>query len=422
MKRIKISLHQSMFWMCVFIVALVSVNWAPKPSVLKDGTWRGSIQRPDGQQIIFNFEIKESDGKQVIYVINAKERLLIDSLEIRSDSVFIQMPFFESGFRAKISRQGNLEGVWIKKYGKRVQALPFKAEYNAEKRFEVSSPAIVNIEGRWSADFKGKNNNISTLVGEFKQNGSHLTGTFLDPTGDYRFLEGVVDGDSLKLSAFDGAHAFLFTAKIDNENKISGGKFYSGARSVEEWSATKNDKAVLSDGFSEIKVNTEAGKLNFSFQNMVTGNEVSISDEAFQNKVLVIQILGSWCPNCMDETKFLSHYYKENRQRGVEIIGVAYERTADFKSSQKALQSFKKRFDVTYPLLITGVTVSDPLRAEKTLPQLEKIGAFPTTIFVDKKGNIKKIHSGFNGPATGQHYTEYKKEFNDIINQLLAEE
>jgi len=154
---------------------------------------------------------------------------------------------------------------------------------------------------------------------------------------------------------------------------------------------------------------------------MATGRQVSIDDETFQNKVLVIQILGSWCPNCMDETKFLSEYYKKNHQRDIEIIGLAYERTADFKSSQKALQSFQKRFGVTYPILITGVTVSDPLRAEKTLPQLEKIEAFPTTIFVDKKGNIRKTHSGFNGPATGEHYTKFKEEFNEIIDQLLAE-
>jgi hypothetical protein len=123
----------------------------------------------------------------------------------------------------------------------------------------------------------------------------------------------------------------------------------------------------------------------------------------------------------MDETKFLSDYYDENHQRGVEIIGLSYERTTDFIESQKALQPFKKRFNVKYPILITGVTVSDSLRAEKTLPQLESINAFPTTIFVDKKGNISKIESGFNGPATGEHYTEFKKEFNKIIDELLAE-
>jgi hypothetical protein len=123
----------------------------------------------------------------------------------------------------------------------------------------------------------------------------------------------------------------------------------------------------------------------------------------------------------MDETKFLSDFYNKNQRRGVEMIGLAYERTPDFGSSQKALQPFKKRLDVEYPVLITGVTVSDPQKAEKTLPQLESIAAFPTTIFVDKKGNIRKLESGFSGPATGEHYTEFKKKFNKIVDDLLDE-
>ena len=177
----------------------------------------------------------------------------------------------------------------------------------------------------------------------------------------------------------------------------------------------------MPDGFNETKIKPGSGKLNFSFKDMDDSHQVSITDKAFENKVVVVQILGSWCPNCMDETKFLSEYYKKNHQKGVEIIGLAYERTTDFESSQKALQPFKKRFDVKYPILITGVTVSDSLLAEKTLPQLENIDAFPTTIFVDKKGNIRKVQTGFNGPATGEHYAEFKKEFDEIIERLLPE-
>ncbi len=420
MKRILFS-NKYLLPIYLCVIALLSLHFADKQLVLKSGAWRATIERPDGQLIVFNFETKDSSGKKIIYVINGSERLLVDSIETRQDSIFIQMPFFESGFKAKVLPDGNLQGVWIKKYGKIIQSLPFKAEYNTKQRFDASSPAIANISGRWSANFKAKNSKVSALVGEFKQNGSYLTGTFLDPTGDYRFLEGVVTGDSLKLSGFDGGHAFLFTAKIDDANKISGGKFYSGARGIEDWNAERNAKAALPDGYSETKIKPGSGKLNFSFPDVDNGRKISITRKAYEKKVVVIQILGSWCPNCMDETKFLSEYYKKNHQKGVEVIGIAYERTADFENSQKALQSFKKRFNVQYPILVSGVSVSDPMRTEKTLPQLEKIEAFPTTIFVDKKGNISKIHSGFNGPATGEHYTEFKKEFDKIIEKLLTE-
>jgi len=405
---------------CFLVISFTSIHWLPKSNELKNGFWRATILRPDGQQIVFNFQSKDSAGKKIIYVINGKEHLLVDSIETRADSVFIEMPFFESSFKAKINNQGNLEGIWVKKYGERVQTLPFNATYNKKERFEVTAAPISNISGRWVTEFKTKNN-ADTIVAEFKQEGSHLSGTFLDPTGDYRFLAGVVSGDSLKLSTFDGAHAFLFTAKIDNNKNISGGKFYSGARSIQDWKAVKNEHAEVADGFGETKIKPGSGKLNFSFPNSNNGSKVSINNKKYQGKVVVIQILGSWCPNCMDETKFLSDYYNKNHDRGIEVIGLAYERTADFKESQKALQPFKKRFNVQYPILVTGVTVSDSLRSEKTLPQLESINAFPTTIFVDKKGNIRKIDSGFSGPATGEHYTEFKNKFNNVVNKLLSE-
>ncbi|MEO6838499.1 MAG: TlpA disulfide reductase family protein, partial [Ginsengibacter sp.] len=213
---------------------------------------------------------------------------------------------------------------------------------------------------------------------------------------------------------------YLFTAKIDNENKISGGKYYSGAKGIQDWTAVKNANAIEA-GFGETKLKPNAGKLDFSFRDSKDGHLVSINDKRFKGKVVIIQILGSWCPNCMDETRFLSDYYDKNHNRGIAIIGLAYERTADFENSQKALQPFMKRLQVQYPVLITDVALSDSLLTQKTLPQLEKINAFPTTIFVDKNGNISKIHSGFNGPATGDHFAEYKKEFSDTVNRLLSE-
>jgi len=419
-KKIKIFPHKSILIIFFLAVSLVSIRWSDKTAILENGYWRATIERPDGQLIVFNFETKDSLGKKIIYVINGKEHLLVDSIQIANDSVFIQMPFFESGFRARIMDNGNLEGSWVKYFGYRVQTLPFKAEFHTKERFKILAPPVSNISGRWETKFEGKNK-VLIMPAEFEQNGPYVTGTFLDPTGDTRFLQGVVSGDSLKLSTFDGANAYLVTARIDNENKISGGKFYSGAKGIEDWNAVKNENAAISSGFSETKIKPNSGKLNFRFRNSKDGHLVSINDKKFKSKVVVIQILGSWCPNCMDETRFLSDYYNKNHQRGIEIIGLAYERTTDFENSQKALAPFMKRLDVQYPVLITGVAVSDSLLTQKTIPQLEKINAFPTTIFVDRKGNIRKIDSGFNGPATGEHYTEFKKEFNEIIDRLLTE-
>ena len=392
-----------------------------KPVELPNGTWRATIERKDGKKIVFNFITKDSAGKKILYVINGKEHLLVDSIILRDDSLFIQMPFFESGFAAKLNGDGNLQGEWIKHYGKRILRLPFEAEFNNKNRFKVTAPPVANISGTWVSTFTS-GNRTSTFVTTFHQDGHHLSGAVLNPTGDFRFLDGVVSGDSLKLSTFDGGNAYLLTAKIDNQNTVSGGKFYAGATGVSEWTSKRNDTASITDNFNNGIEPLSNTSLNFSFPDSKTGKMISIDDDRFKNKVVVVQILGSWCPNCMDETKFLSEYYNKNHQRGFEVIGLAYERTRDFKASQKALKPFEKRLNVQYPILITGVAVSDTNLTQKTLPQIKKIKAFPTSIFIDKKGNIRKIDSGFNGPATGEYYTKFKKEFNQFVEKLLAEE
>jgi len=386
---------------------------------LKNGIWRAEIQRNDGNHIVFNFESKDSAGKKVLYIRNATERLLVDDIKYMGDSVVIRLPFFESQLRAAITGDGNLRGVWLKRGADSYQVLPFEAYYNNAQRFASGQGGTKSVAGRWRAVFRGRGDDDSSVrVGEFVQLGHRVTGTFLDPTGDFRYLEGVMDGDSLRLSTFDGGHAFYFTARLEGDGRLSGGQYFSGAMGYETWTAVKDEAAALPDEFALTKWNKDAGPMAFTFKD-IEGRSVSLSDKRFKGKVVMIQIMGSWCPNCMDETRFLSTFYNEYRSKGVEIIGLAYERTTDFARSQTSLRSFQQRFQVKYPMLITGVAVGDPDRTQKTLPQLEKIVGFPTTIFLDKTGKIYRIHTGFSGPGTGAHYEDQKKEIYQTVDELL---
>ena len=155
--------------------------------------------------------------------------------------------------------------------------------------------------------------------------------------------------------------------------------------------------------------------------NDLDGKPVSINDDRYKNKVVVVQLMGSWCPNCMDETAFLSEFYLKNKNRGVEIISLAYEYSTDLERSKKTLKKFQQVFSIQYPMLITGVSVSDSMRTEKTLPQLTPIKMFPSSIIIDKKGKVRKIDTDFNGPGTGDHYLAYKQKFEATIENLLAE-
>ncbi len=391
-----------------------------RTSSLSIGIWRGEIIRPDGKPITFNFQTKLRSGKIIIYVINGAERLLVNDVRENADSIYIRMPFYDSYFVLRLVNSKYLQGEWIKNYGDHTVAMQFFAAFNNSQRFPVYQAPLFNITGRWSVHFQGTNDSTES-VGELVQSGSHIVGTFLTVTGDYRYLEGVVSGDTLKLSTFDGGHAYYFTSKILDSNQMTEGYYYAGAVSVETWVAEKNPQAKLPDEFSQTQLkNADNAILHFRFPDL-SGGMISLRDPAFRNKVVIIQILGSWCPNCMDETRFLAPWYIQNRSRPIAIIGLAYERTTSFADTKRLLQPFITRFHVTYPILATGVSVNDSLRTEKTLPEIQKIIGFPTTIFIDKKGVVRKIETGFNGPGTGEHYEIFKKEFNELIDTLVNE-
>jgi thiol-disulfide isomerase/thioredoxin len=384
----------------------------------QQGWWQAQLHREDGSNIVFNFEWKTEKGKPVWYIQNASEKIQVPNIKRKADSVIVQMPVFESEFR--LTYQNNkLQGVWKKGSSAGIQMMGFTATPGKE-RFAVTKSPSLDISGRWSAVFTNSKT-ADTTVAEFKQqDNNHITGTFLTASSDYRYLEGVVRNDSLFLSTFDGSHAYLFTAKIDNDKKISGGMHYSGPKFKEEWSAVKNEKAAVPYDESAMYLKPGQERLNFKF-NDLEDRPVSINDDRFKNKVVIVQLMGSWCPNCMDETVFLSEYYNKNKQRGIEIVSLAYEYSTDLERSKKSLRKFQQGFNVQYPMLITGVAVTDSLRTEKTLPQLTPIKSFPSSIIIDKKGKVRKIETSFNGPGTGEHYLDYKKEFEATINELLAE-
>ena len=407
-------MKQSLLLKSILLFAVITYSqlaWAQM------GKWVATVQRNDGRLIPFTFVQKNEKGKISWIIQNAAEKIRVDNIRYEGDSMILQMLVFESQLRIK-QNGNNCNGVWLKGGAVKTQVMPFSA-IPGKKRFSAVKRQY-NISGRWAVQFaNSKNNEIS--VGEFVQRGNKLTGTFLNSTGDYRYLEGVVSGDSLFLSAFDGSHAFLFTAKISSSNSITGGMFYSGASFSKAWTAIKDAKAKVPLENVAMFVKPGEESMHFTFKNL-EGKSVSITDEKFKNKVVVIQLMGSWCPNCMDETAFLSEYYNSNKQRGVEVIALAYEYSTNWERSIKSLKKFQQRYNVQYEILNTEVTVTDSLRTEKTLPEVTAIKFFPSSIIIDKKGKIRKLDTGFNGPATGEHYLIYKKEFEETIDGLLKEE
>ena len=402
------------------LLSLFSSCSSKSDTGFSEGIWRATLKTVSGAEIPFNFEVTDSANQKFLDIINGKERFRVNEISIIADSVLIQMPLFDSEIRAVLKNKV-LSGRWIKHYADSDEVLQFNAKFNDDWRFfKVNPETKSNISGRWSVTFNtADKKNSYVAVGEFSQENGRVLGTFLTATGDYRFLEGTVSDGNLYLSCFDGSHAYLFTGKLMNDSTIVDGKFYSGLSYMETWTGKKDDAAILPDAYSLTNLKEGYDKIDFSFPGL-DGKKVSISDKKFKDKIVLVQFFGSWCPNCMDETAYLTSFYKEYQPKGVEIIGLAYERSKDFERSKKNVMRLRDRFSVPYDMLITGFT-NDKVEVSKSIPMLDKFMAFPTLMIIDKKGKIRKIHTGFSGPGTGTHYTEFVKEFENTIDGLLAE-
>jgi thiol-disulfide isomerase/thioredoxin len=382
---------------------------------LKNGIWRALILE-QGQTLPFNFEVKGTGDSTQIFLMNAEERILVDEMTFWDDSVRMEMHIFDTEIVAKIMGD-SLIGYYNKRY-EPDHILPFVAYYGQNFRFpEPKNTASSDVSGKWEATFTKADGSTYPSVGEFQQIGNRVTGTFLTQIGDYRYLDGIVDGTKLQLSAFDGNHLFLFVAELAGDSLLSG-DFWHGKTVHETWTATKNDSAQLIDADSLTYLKPGYTKLEFSFPN-TAGDTISLTDAQFENQVVIVQIFGTWCPNCMDETRFLTEWYDKNKDKGVSIVGLAYEMKEDFDYATKRINKVKSRLEVPYEMLFAGS--SDKIKAAATLPMLNHIISFPTTIFIDRKGNIRKIHTGFSGPGTGIHFEEFTADFEKFTAELIAE-
>ena len=397
----------------VLAASMFSCKEKGNTKALENGRYRAELKVDDTLNLPFNFEVISENELQVF---NAEEVIEVNDIEYKNDSVYIQMPVFEGFMVAKIE-DNSLKGRFVNPNLDRV--MDFKAEKN-DSRFETyEGLSSFEVSGNWETVFSPNSEEDRYIAkGVFKQNGNKVTGTFMTTTGDYRYLEGALNGNQLKLSTFDGAHAFLFTAEV--KDSTMNGMFYSGNHWKEPFSAKRNDTFQLPDANQLTYLKEGYDTVAFSFPDE-NGNIVSLNDERFKGKVILIQIMGTWCPNCLDESKYYSEFYKNNKDQGLEIVALAFEYV---KTSEKAFQNIKRLkqdVGIEYPVLLAQHGSASKVKANEKLPMLNHVLSYPTTIFIDKSGKVRKIHTGFNGPATGEKYMEFKIEFEGFIDELLNE-
>ncbi len=422
-------MNKILLFLCVLLFATLGCVEIPEPfSKIPPGLWKGTLVLEDDPltnrndlELPFNFEVNYGENDAIlITIINAEERIVIEEVKFTHnrrtgrDSIFIDFPLFDTHIAAEF-KENIIQGAWHVHYRDNY-SIPFIAYHGNHNRFEMLDDANHDLSGEWNVRMEIETETEYPALGDFKQEGNKLTGTFLTETGDYRYLEGVVSGNELFLSCFDGSHAFYFDGEVLNSGSILG-RFYSGVHYKTNWTGVKDGNNDMSNAYEFSKLKRNKDPVSFSFPN-TEGLQVSLSDEKYRDKPKIIKLMGTWCPNCMDETNFLLDYLKNNPDKQIDIIAIAFERYRDPQKALQMVEQYKTKKQIPYEVLYGGYY--DKAEATETFKILEKIQSYPTLIFLNSKNEVQKIYTGFAGPAT-KEYQNFKVDFDRIVTELLNE-
>jgi thiol-disulfide isomerase/thioredoxin len=377
------------------------------------GVWRAWLDSPGGE-LPFGIELT-ADGRRVTAaLLNGHERIEIPSTLFEKDTLVLDMPHYDSRIEARLV-EGRLDGTWRKRRGADTWTeMEFHAVPGPVPRFRDPRPAAGSVDGRWAVRFESSSD---LAVGLFESGSDGVVGTVLTTTGDYRYLAGDLSGDRLRLSCFDGAHAFLLTATLGPDGALNG-DFWSRESWHETWTARRDPSAALPDPYRQTTWNDELRLDDLVFPDL-DGTPRSLADPAFAGKARILQVFGTWCPNCHDETRYLVELDERYGPKGLSILGLAFELTGELERDANQVRRFQAHHGVRYPMLVAGP--ADKEQATRAFPALDFVRSYPTTIFLHADGRVRAVHSGFTGPATGEAYAAVREEFESLIEELLSE-
>ncbi|MCB0576168.1 MAG: TlpA family protein disulfide reductase [Saprospiraceae bacterium] len=427
----------------LFIAALTAPFWGCLTAEqsftrVAPGIWRGVLELDKFQipvrdkdtvillydqfkenELPFNFEVTYTDDERFyIEIINGQERIRLDSIRYgrdrtrARDTMNIYFPEYQTYLHAEI-RGGVMQGEWVVTT-KDNYRIPFYAHAGKDFRFTpLTQKPDADLSGEWAVLFGTETEDREKAIGEFRQQGNHLEGTFRTETGDYRFLEGTVQGRKFWLSCFDGSHAFLFSGSIRGDSLL--GEFRSGTHYRTLWSARRDPSFHLGNPDSLTGLRADA-KISFDLSTP-QGRKLTFPSEAFDGKIKIFTVMGTWCPNCRDEQVFLRDYLKAHPDaaRDISIVAFSFERHKDPAQANAHLLEYKRKMGIPFDIVYAGN--ASKADASKIFPALDTIIAFPTMVVLDKHNEVRRVHTGFDGPATSR-YEAFRKDFDELIESL----
>ena len=341
-------------------------------------------------------------------LLNGPETLVL--LGPNDSTGCLQVPIFEGSIC--IDAEGH--GAWTDVLRTDPYSVPLDWEEGAIPSIETFGPDTLS----WRLTFGQEDPWYGDLFMTTSAQGN-LRGTIATATGDFRYLHGAwTEAGKLTLQTFDGAHLFLFTATKDASGALSHGHFYSGTH--------------YSTPFVGERLLQSHKPLALGKQARWTGDTIGYKGIDLNGKPVqwhaqrlghphLLSVMGSWCPNCMDEHRLILDLMAQFPS--LEVHTLAFERGLNrdggMNSALARLRNYAQEMGVSQwedRWHTTLVGPASKTAARDSLPFLDQVISFPTTIVVSPSLPEPWIHSGFNGPATGPAYDLEKARFIRAIN------
>ncbi len=414
---------------CLWTLCVPLAGSAQTKSQPPLGLWDGTIQGKAGE-VNFGIDLQRQGDAIHATLINATDRQPFSSATWNGEVLTLHLDYYDGTLTAHLVSPQRLQGEYSRQSSKGLVHIPLVLTPHHDPA--PGKPWTgATLAGDWllhPADAEGAEKN--TLV-SFQQQPMAAadgkvpaTGILEYVSGDTGLLHGAVFQAAVgqthfHLSRFDGIHVLALDGEFQPDGSLKGqlGGFVSVTSFTAERSkdVASADPNVLAEGLTKVKDPQEA----FHFSGVdEAGKRLDQSSLEFKGKPIIIDIFGTWCPNCHDEAPVLEKLYRKYRAQGLEIVGLAYEYSDDTARNLRQIGIYRAKYGLSYPLLLAGTTAEGQIA--KTLPQLVNFGAFPTSIFIDRSGHVHAILAGFSGPSTGDKYQQVQQRMDELAREIVG--
>ena len=390
--------------LAAFVFAAASALYAQSIA----GMWDAAVT-VNKLEIPFRFEIAGSGASVRGSFFNGDVKLTSTSGHFENGALTLTWDYYASRLEAKL-HEGVLEGTYFRA---RNAPAPFRATRAVPRPPSPGAPAIGGIWEVTGLD-SAKAEKAWRLV--VRQKGGEISAGILRVDGDTGTMTGAYRDGKFVVSHFSASRPSLLEIKAQPDGSLAltlNGR--TGYTAYRPEVARAKGLPEPDDPAKHTGIKDPNERFHFNFPDL-TGRMMSDADPRFQGKVVLVNITGSWCPNCHDEAPFLASIYRKYRSQGLEIVGLSFEEADQMKDPVR-LRSFLKKYGITWTILLVG----DTDQVNEKLPQVVKLDAWPTTFFLGRDGRVRAVHSGFPSSASGELRFKAEEEFSATVERLLAE-